>query len=143
MTLCDTGPIFAIVDPSQTQANQRCSEVLPSLSGPLVTTWPCLAEVMHLALRRGGWPMQHLVWEYVKSGTLRIHHTSDLEIERMQELMEQYADTPMDLADASLVAAAEVLNQKRVFSIDSDFFVYRANRGKDAFEVIPGPLKSR
>jgi predicted nucleic acid-binding protein len=32
--------------------------------------------------------------------------------------MEQYADHPMDLADASLVAAAESLGTTRMFTID-------------------------
>jgi hypothetical protein len=32
--------------------------------------------------------------------------------------MEQYADHPMDLADASLLVAAEVLPTHRIFTID-------------------------
>ena len=51
-------------------------------------------------------------------------------------LMEKYQDVPMDLADASLVAAAERLKLNRIFTIDSDFYVYRIH-DKDAFEVIP------
>ena len=39
--------------------------------------------------------------------------------------MEQYSDTPMDLADASLVATAEALHLTRIFTLDSDFYVYR------------------
>ena len=37
---------------------------------------------------------------------------SNEEEERMQALMEQYQDTPMDFADASLVAAAETLRRR-------------------------------
>jgi hypothetical protein len=43
----------------------------------------------------------------------------------MKQLMEQYRNTPMDLADASLVTAAEALNFSRIFTLDSDFYVYR------------------
>lgn len=50
--------------------------------------------------------------------------------------MEKYRDVPMDLADASLVAAAETRGSKRIFTLDSDFYVYRL-KDKDAFEVIP------
>ena len=50
--------------------------------------------------------------------------------------MEQYKDTPMDLADASLVVLAEVLNVRRIFTLDSDFYVYRIH-GKEDFEVFP------
>jgi len=50
--------------------------------------------------------------------------------------MEKYQDTPMDLADASIVSLAELHGLRRVFTIDSDFFyTYRIN-GKDVFDVI-------
>jgi len=54
----------------------------------------------------------------------------------MRALMRDYADTPMDLADASLVAAAETLRQRRVFTVDKHFYVYRQRLGH-AFEVVP------
>ena len=44
----------------------------------------------------------------------------------------------MDLADASLIAAAETLNLRQVFTIDTDFYIYRLSDGS-ALEVIPGP----
>ncbi len=60
-------------------------------------------------------------------------------IRRSFELMERYVDHPMDLADASLIVAAEVLQTRRVFTIDhNDFFTYRIQRGHryESFEVI-------
>lgn len=54
----------------------------------------------------------------------------------MQALMAQYRNMPMDLADASLVAAAEALRLTTIFTLDSDFYVYRVN-GKTPFEVVP------
>lgn len=50
--------------------------------------------------------------------------------------MEQYRDLPMDLADASLVVAAEMLNQKRIFTLDRDFQIYRF-KGNQSFDVLP------
>ena len=48
----------------------------------------------------------------------------------MAALMEKYHDTPMDLADASLVTAAEGLGTRRVFTIvRNDFETYRVRRG--------------
>ncbi len=136
MTLCDTGPIFALVDRSQTTPHAQCKAALPTLSLPLLTTWPCLAEAMYLAGAKGGWPMQRLVWQYITDGTLRIHPLSEAEITRMQTLMEKYKDTPMDFADASLVAAAETLGLRRIFTLDSDFYIYRLADGS-AFEIVP------
>ncbi|WP_228021538.1 hypothetical protein [Vasconcelosia minhoensis] len=54
----------------------------------------------------------------------------------MQALMEQYRDLPMDLADASLVAAAEALNQKRIFTLDRDFKICRF-KGNQPFDIVP------
>jgi uncharacterized protein len=56
------------------------------------------------------------------------------------ELMDEYADHPMDLADASLVATAEINRCTAVFTIDrSDFATYRARIGrtKRAFTIVP------
>jgi predicted nucleic acid-binding protein len=53
--------------------------------------------------------------------------------------MELYADHPMDLADASLVAAAEALGTRKVFTIDrDDFETYRVRRGHrhQAMEIL-------
>jgi len=54
----------------------------------------------------------------------------------MRVLMRQYRDTPMDLADTSLVVAAERLNLRRTFTLDSHFHAYRIN-GTHPFEVVP------
>jgi predicted nucleic acid-binding protein len=51
--------------------------------------------------------------------------------------MTRYADLPMDLADATLVALAEERADRRVFTLDSDFQVYRLH-GRKRFEIVPG-----
>ena len=61
---------------------------------------------------------------------------------RAFELMVKYADAPMDLADASLVAMAEKLDLRRIFTMDrSDFSFYRIRLGHrhTEFEVIGPP----
>jgi predicted nucleic acid-binding protein len=50
--------------------------------------------------------------------------------------MEKYRDAPMDIADATLVAVAEARRLKRVFTLDSDFEIYRY-RGRETFEIVP------
>ena len=50
--------------------------------------------------------------------------------------MGKYADRPMDLGDASLVALAEERDERRIFTFDADFLVYRLG-GRRAFEVVP------
>lgn len=54
----------------------------------------------------------------------------------MSNLMDTCQDTPMDLADASLVAVAESLNLQKIFSLDSHFYIYRLSNGS-VLQVVP------
>jgi predicted nucleic acid-binding protein len=105
----------------------------------MVTVWPCFAGVMHLLGRAGGPRAQEASWEYVALGALVIRASEDLELSRMRVLMARYKDTPMDLADAALVTA-EALGASRIFSVDSDFYIYRLADSR-ALEVLPGPRR--
>lgn len=80
--------------------------------------------------------MALMLWDLINDGLLEIHASARLELARMQELMEKSRDTPMDMADAALVAAAETLGHHRVFPLDSHFYVYQRN-GRDPFDVVP------
>jgi len=68
---------------------------------PLVTTWPCLTEAMYLALHRGGWPMQRLLLELLLEGMLTIYEIQPNDYPRLEQLLAQYQDRPMDLADST------------------------------------------
>lgn len=129
MTLTDTGPLVALLnrnDPNHA-ACVAATKGLPA--GPMVTTWPCFTEAMYLLFRAGGPPAQEELWQWRRAGRLVLIDLSPVEIERMAELMGKYRDRPMDLADASLVAAAEHLGLRRLFTIDSDFRIYQLADG--------------
>ena len=135
MTLTDTGPLVALLSRKDVH-HARCVATMRELRLPLVTTWACLAEAMHLLGRAGGYLFQDKLWAYLDEGVLELHLTDETERIQMRALMRQYRDTPMDLADASLVAAAIALQTRRVFTLDSDFYVYRASAGA-SFDVLP------
>jgi hypothetical protein len=90
---------------------------------------------MYLLGGRCGWNGQQGLWRYLEKGLLILHFPAEDEWNRCRELMEQYNDTPMSLADASLVVLAEVTGLRRIFTLDSDFKIYRIN-GKDYFDII-------
>lgn len=69
-------------------------------------------------------------------GVITLHDPGENEWERVRTLMHTYSDAPMDLADASLVAAAERLGVKQVFTVDRHFYAYRI-QGREPFVVIP------
>ena len=138
MTLIDTGPLVALLDKGQGEVHQKCVAAQKNLVGPLLTTWPCFTEAMYFLQQLRGWEGQAALWDFVGRGALFLHAPSDEETARMRALMEKYQDTPMDLADASLVALAESHGLKRILTLDSDFYVYRIN-DSEPFEVLPSP----
>ena len=103
-----------------------------------MTTVPVLTEVFHLLSPQslGGGRLR----DFLLRGGVSVWFLDQAAIERCFELMEQYADHPMDLADASLVAAAEALPANKIFTIArGDFLTYRARRGhrSEPFDIIP------
>lgn len=135
MTLTDAGPLIAIIDADE-QDHSTCVEVLDQVALPLVTTWPAFTEAMYLLGRGGGREAQRALWRLVNTGRLIISDLSPSAVDRSARLMDQYADRPMDLADATLVAFAEERGLRTIFTLDSDFHVYRL-RGRKNFETIP------
>ena len=91
---------------------------------------------MYLLGRYGGWPAQDELWGYLADQLMLLHFSGQPEQLRMQALMHQYRDLPMDLADASLVVTADILNRRQVFTLDGDFRIYRF-QGNQFFDVVP------
>ena len=135
MILTDTGPLVALLD-ADDPYHTECVAALHRLPlGPLLTTWVCFTEAMYLLGEVGGYRYQAALWNLRATGRLILHIPPLSEIDRMAALMAQYRDTPMDLADASLVAVAESHSMHRVFTVDTDFYIYRLVDGS-ALEVI-------
>ena len=135
MTLVDAGPLIALIDRDDAD-HDACVAMLNDLSGPLVTTWAAFTEAMYLLGDRAGWSGQEALWRLVNRDDLVLHAVEDGMLTRAQNLMKKYRDMPMDLADATLVALAEVLGQRRIFTLHADFRVYRL-LGRKSFEVVP------
>lgn len=136
MTLTDAGPLVALIDADEAD-HEVCALALQGLRMPLVTTWPAFTEAMYLLSRVGGAQGQHALWKLALSSRLDIADLSRAALERSAVLMTKYADRPMDLADATLVALAEERGDRRIFTLDIDFQIYRVH-GRGRFEIIPG-----
>jgi predicted nucleic acid-binding protein len=136
MTLTDAGALVALLDADDPyhKACVAAAQRLPA--GPLLTTWVCFTEAMYLLGSVGGYPYQAALWSLRATGHVVLHDLTPEEADRMAVLMAQYQDTPMDLADASLVVVVESRTLHRVFTTDSDFYVYRLEDGS-ALEVVP------
>jgi predicted nucleic acid-binding protein len=133
MILIDTGPLVALFDPRD-GLHGRASTTLKGLREPLATTVAVLTEAFHMLEPQS--VGSDRLREFVVRGGLAVAFLDRPSLMRAFELMEQYADHPMDLADASLIAAAESLETRKVFTLDAnDFGVYRVRRGHRHFPV--------
>lgn len=135
MTLVDTGPLVSLSNQRDVD-HQLCSDVLSGISLPLMTSVAVLTEAMFLLNSYGGWRLQDLLWRKVLAADLDVLHINGAHLVRMLTLMQKYQDLPMDFVVASPVALAESLNVSRIFTLDSDFHVYRLH-GTQPFDVVP------
>lgn len=135
MILCDAGVLLCLVDRTQPQ-HKACRNAVMQLASPLLTTWSCLTEAMYLSLHRGGWKMQKQLGQLLLDKLLVTYEIQGDDYTRLFELMEKYQDRPMDLADASLVLAAERTGDRQILTLDSDFLFYRI-QNQDTFDIIP------
>ena len=140
MILVDTGPFVALFDPQDTQ-HLRCREVLQAIREPLMTTVPVLTETFHM-LSPESYGSGRLR-DFIMQDGLSVWFMDETSLERCFELIDQYADKPMDLADASLIVAAENFKTRKIFTLDRrDFVAYRIRQGHRlyAVEMLPENL---
>ncbi len=127
MILVDTGPLVALFDPKD-EHHSRCRKTLSSIRESLSTTVPVLTEAFHILEPQS--VGSDRLRDFIAKKGASIWNFDRASLLRAFELMETYADRPMDLADASIIVAAEELKTRKVFTIDrNDFQTYRVRRG--------------
>jgi predicted nucleic acid-binding protein len=134
MVIADTGFWLALYDRDDRHHGlaRRCLEALDE---PLVTTWPVVTEAAYLLFTRLG-PASGVALLRNLHGTCTFHDLAPDSPVRLADLMERYANLPMDLADASLVVLAEHLGHGRILTTDwRDFSAYRWDERK-SFENL-------
>lgn len=125
MIIVDTGFWLALID-QKDKYHQIAKQALKQYNEPLITTWPVITETCHLLLKRKGSNAQIVFINNLDQGLFTIFDLTTNSTSRIAQLMKQYENLPMDLADASLVILAEHLGHGRIFSVDQrDFNTYR------------------
>jgi uncharacterized protein len=135
--LLDAGPIIVLLD-SRAPAYEPVSSAMGQFRGHLVTTSAVITEAFHLVRRYPRGPER--VLEFLKaSGTTVLECCQPDNLRNAVALMSQYKDTPMDFADATLVALADELGQYDICTLDRrGFRTFRTKKGKGFNLVIDG-----
>lgn len=96
-----------------------------TINEPFITTLPMVTEVCYLLQVRCHSLKATDFLAAQHAGLFQMFTLTESHLPRMAQLMTQYADLRMDLADASLVLLAEALGHGRIVSTDRlDFHTY-------------------
>ena len=128
--LLDTGPLVTFLA-SGLNHHAWTIEQWKRLRPPLLTCEPVLTEAAFLLIREGR--DADAVFALLERRVIRIALAVEAEQANLRALMRRYRNRPMSLADACLVRLSEIHHTSRVFTLDSDFRIYRRHGNK----VIP------
>ncbi len=125
MLIADTGFWLALAN-RRDRHHERAKQCLDALDEGLITTWPVMTETCHMLLSRLGVDAQTRFMQSLAKGAFEVFDLPLGKAASLAEMMRQYDNLPMDLADASLVLLAESLGHGRILSTDQrDFGAYR------------------
>lgn len=124
-TLLDTGPLVAMLDRRE-QDHVWAVEQAAQLRPPLQTCEAVLAEAFYLL--RDLRPAQVAILEMLAERVLAIPFRLNEQGREVLALVKRYAQVPMSLADACLVRMSELISHSVVFTLDSDFRIYRRHK---------------
>ncbi len=131
MITLDTSALFALLNRADPD-HERVKGVFLADSGPYLVPAGILAEIAFLAEKRLGPRALEAFLEDLETGALSLEcHEEDLP--RVRALVNRYADLPLGLADAAVIAVAERYGG-RVLSLDKHFHVVARER---AIRVLP------
>jgi uncharacterized protein len=132
--LIDTGAILAILEVDDAW-HVACLQALRSSAMPLLTTEAVLTETFHLVGKSAH--DKERLWRFVRSGGLTLKPMADSDLPALHSLMADYADRPMDFADATLVHLAARESISVILTVDHDDFETYRIAGRKRFTILP------
>jgi uncharacterized protein len=122
--IVDAGPLVALLN-SRDKHHAWVVEQLADIQPPMLTCEAVLAEAAYLTRAMPG--TRAALMEMLGEGFLSIGMAVADQHSALLAMVRRYANVAMSLADACLVRVAEMNPQSRVFTLNSDFVIYRKN----------------
>ena len=132
--LVDSGPLIAFLSSSE-KYHRWVLDQMSDMNGELVTTESVLSEVVFLMKHHPS--ALNAISNVVNQGLLRIFPAFSESPAECTELLLKYADLPSSVADISLVYLHSIHKNSVIFTLDSDFLVYKDKYGKPLRLVAP------
>lgn len=132
--IADTGVIAAFLNPKD-QWREWAIEKWRELPAPFLTCETVITEACFLLHHTKDGEQDIL--SLVEAGILQIDFRLSDEAKSVRSLMRKYENVPMSLADACLVRMSELVDNSSVFTLDSDFHIYRKSGKQNIDLIIP------
>jgi uncharacterized protein len=132
----DTSGLLAAIDGSQRQ-HAAAATALREADAPLLVSPFVLAELDYLLATRVSQQAAVALLDQVATGAYRIEPMAAEDIARASEIIIQYRDLQLGLADASLVVLAERHGTLDLLTLDERHFRAIRGPGGRSFRLLP------
>ena len=132
--LLDTGPLVAFLnrrDRYHNWALEHWDQIQPSM----LTCEAVISEACFLLAGTG--TGIDSIMRMIRRKIIAISFHLDEHVQPVKSLLLKYRSVPMSLADACLIRMSELHSESRIFTLDSDFNLYRKNRRRIIPTIMP------
>jgi predicted nucleic acid-binding protein len=133
--LVDTGPLVAFLN-RRDRFHDWTAAQWNQIAAPMLTCEAVVSEACFLlsGIKSGS----DRVMQLIQREILMLSFQLDKHIEPVKRLLLKYQSVPMSLADACLVRMSELHSNSHVFTLDSDFNLYRKSGRQVIPSIMPG-----
>jgi predicted nucleic acid-binding protein len=131
--IVDTGVLVAILNKRE-RHHAWAVEQFANIEPPLLT---CEAVISESGFLLRDYQQSNVLLKWIEKGVLSLPFQLQNEATSIAALQSKYANVPMSFADACLVRLAENYLRSAIFTLDSDFQIYRKNSNQRIPLIFP------
>ncbi len=136
MTLvCDSNVLIAALN-ERDRDHERCAELL-TRNTPTTIPAPVLVEVDWVTRTRGARGAIDALLTSIDRGDVLVVNLDAADYRRVRTLMRTYADLPLELVDAAVIAIAERLEEDTIATLDRHHFSVVRPIHIPSFTLVP------
>ncbi|NMG08904.1 PIN domain-containing protein [Brasilonema sp. UFV-L1] len=134
--ILDTSFLFALTDQGD-RNHSRVLTIAQTIREPLILPVAVLPEICYLIASRLGHQVMRRFLLKLRASDTKLESLSLNDIERVNEILEQYADSQLDFTDAAIIALAERENITLILTLDRRDFTLVRPKHCEYFELLP------
>lgn len=136
MLVVDAGPLVAAAA-TRDRNHERCVALLSQAPRPLIVPILVVTEVAYFLADRIGQAAEHAFARSLREGELLTEPVEPSDWARIDDLLVEYADLPLGIVDASVVAGCERLGATTLATLDRRHFSVVRPRHCAALTLLP------